>query len=166
MKSNPRNTGYSQSHCWPVACERTEGHVPSHHLFMSHLLTVELELPLPVSAKPWKSTAALQVFQEDCVTSWIVLNRLGTVVQKRHLIWETGRCHPQLLLLPCCLSLPPGADLCVQWACHGWGVTLSCSWLSEVCSSFMHSFVSFMSLPCHCLLAFLHLMRFFAFYCY
>lgn len=161
MKCNSRNTCDVPSPT--VDLLLLKGHVPSHCLFVSYLLTVELEMHLPVTLKPWESTEKLQVFQEDCVTSQTDLNRPGTVVQKRHMIWETGSCHAQLLLLQCPPLPAPGANLCMQWPFHGWGVPSSCS--RRVWGLF-HSFVSFMSLPCHCLLAFLHLTWFLPFYCY
>lgn len=123
MKCNPRNTHDVPN---PTAdLLFVKGQVPHITFSCPISLSVELELHLPVTVKPWKSTEELQVFQGDCVTSQIDLNRLGNVVQKRHLVWETRSCHPQLLLLWCPLSLPPGADLCMQWHFHGWGVASS-----------------------------------------
>lgn len=158
MKCNPRNT-------WDIPSPTVDlllvkGHVPSHHLLMSHLLTVELELHLPVTVKPWKSTEKLQVFQEDCVPSQIDLNRPSPVEQNRYQIWETRSCHPQHLPAPRC------------WSVHA--VTLSrvrsyitllsqcLRSLSRLCTSLSHS--------CHCLviafLVFCTWRDFFAFYCY
>lgn len=99
MKCNPRNTHDVPN---PTAdLLFVKGQVPHITFSCPISLSVELELHLPVTVKPWKSTEELQVFQGDYVTSQIDLNRLGDVLQKRHLVWETRSCHPQLLLLRC-----------------------------------------------------------------
>lgn len=148
MKCNPRNTQDVPS---PTVDQLlVKGHIPSHRLLMSHLFTVDLELHLPVTVKPWKSTEKSQVFQEDCVPSQTDLNRPSPVEQKRHQIWDTRSCHPQLLPLPAprCWSVHAGTlsrvrsriillSLCLR------SLSLLCTPLSHSC----HCLVTALSLP-------------------
>lgn len=165
MMHNPKkHKGCSKSHRWPAVCEWTSSlmsslHVPPPYLF-------KWELHLPVNVKPWTCKSSKKiVLQVGLIwtdqASWYKSNTLFG--RQEVAIHSQGLSDVQLPLHPgTSQSLSAWRDTFMGEVSYQPRFSLS-----EVYSSFVYSFVSFMSLPCHCLfLAFLHLMWFLAFYCY